>query len=410
MINIQEEFHTISLNDESNHIPYVAIKDLYHKLLGMDDHARTVAARLNALFTWSDLNSPWRKWVSSHAHKGVAGLRGKWTTRFGKYLKDAYGFDIDPHLLSIVGEYLSSHRTNNSTLHFEFAKYSDWRHGAFEGKMSPDGRPPGGCWWNEHSASRLGLVEDHRGWSILFYENEQEAKENSRVKGKGRCWMYVFEEGPVIFNAYGVSLVTIAAALSKLWGVPHTKIAIHSNEGLYINAGMRDNEGRGGGPTGFGFIFSDNVSVSEVNLPDIRKRDGICRDCGKGVVTSSCSKIQGGYVCEQCIESYQYCARCDELHRNMDTVRVDGKVRTICNLCLTKLDNCTVCGYTLYKTEKVWHTGISLCPTCIDNGEALRCDECRRLHLPQHMVTDVLFARRRIQLCRSDAKRLKERL
>jgi len=399
---VEEKYYEVTIESDGR-IPREAFKEVHEFLQAINQKE---AQFLNSLFTWSDENSHWSKWEI----KGSSEWRGKWTTRYEKYRKEI-DRPIQPEILAMIGEKLKAHVNLQSTTCFEIAKYSDWLHGAFEGRKSLDGGTPGKCWWTEEDsiATRKGMIKNHAGYSILFYKDRQHYEKYSKEQGIGRCWLLEINDGLLIFNAYGISLVQVAQVLKKVFDLPFHRVNVIS-EFAFINAGMRDNEGRGGGRdgSGRGILLSHASLVSSITLPDMRLMDSKCFLCHQGTLKSAERMVEEKIVCKKCIKTLPTCKKCG--NRMIDaglSVNYLGRAVRICNSCADYANDCNFCGKTLHFTHKVWHTGYSVCDNCIDSGHACNCHTCGRLidrFVPVRMGINTYF------LCPTDARRLKERL
>lgn len=107
-----------------------------------------------------------------------------------------------------------------------------------------------------------------------------------------------------------------------------------------------------------------------------------CDDCGCRIDTRNddYNSIDGGYVCESCIDNYQYCEYCGDYHNNnMQWIKLNGEKyeRYICENELRHYTCCNCCGE-YWIDEKLFEIdGKYFCPGCYEEKTTIcfQCDE-----------------------------------
>lgn len=350
---------------------------------------------------WANDNNPFNQWQAAHVINGVR-YTGRWKVRILKYFKSVY-FDITPTEMDFLinaSNVVAAGMDMQRTLHIQISKQSNWEHGSFEGSVSKDGKPPGACWWTTHSSSRLGLMDDENGFSVLLYDSERDYEENKEKRGRGRCWGYHIHGGAVLFNAYGESLRNIARAIAAQYNIPFTPVRLYYEYG-FINAGDMDNEGRGGGVNreGLGYFVGENPP-SLIQLPDFRIRNSKCSICeGKFMEDDISYYIStDGYERMSCPTCYNLmplpCTFCGMV---FDGISYNER-RGMCARCYQRSDNCLVCGPTTMRLSAIWHSGEKVCDRCKLDGNFPSCSCCGKLTY----TTQIKHGYIKLNLCRND--------
>lgn len=387
----------------SGMVPYESVICLAEYLEMADTRLHRV---LDKAFTWTNSSSPWRQ------YSGPDG--SSWVKRFSNYAYKEFGIKIAPEMLSKIGDYISQGRTvdGKNRYLYEIAKHTNWRAGAFEnGKET--------CWWGSYNEWRIGLQEHPKGYSVLFYESEAAYEKYKQVKGLARCWLMNEDVGPVIFNAYNISLTTIARVLATTMDKTYERI--HLSSGAYINAGSRNNlrEGDDDG-VGFGYLIKDKDAPAFrkpfLELSDFSHKDGACVYCGKGLLKKNALAPQRGvYFCsEECMyQLYAKCENCGNLRPKPVTFHAVHlgftRIVNVCDDCYRGHDTCENCGETLVRTMNVWHTSRKYCTRCVQEGRngAHTCSSCGHV---TDKATDFPLARQTLHLCPTCTRTVKEAL
>lgn len=360
---------------------------------------------LNA-FNWSTPPGSMGKFVDE---RGTS-----WVKRYANYIYKSMGARAEDEVLSFMGSFLKERITPVKAV-FEFAKYSNWNEGDFAERGGQS------CWWRANNDSRLGIVKDPRGYSMLFYKDMNDYKKNSKVKGIGRNWLIMEKDYAVTFNGYGVPLSESAKILSQLWGVDYKRADVYS-VGSYINKGNKNNltdggDIAGGGETGRGYVFGTLEVIAKltqrdyIDIGDIRLKDGNCCICGNKLLIKNSITVRSrpegdNYVCRNCSDKTSSCYSCD--HRFVTEDGVDmwhpDAERTIpvCPKCSEKTGfNCEVHGRSLGRPAVVWHTKRTYCSRCVRVGEATVCNVCNHVTDKYIKITD------KLRLCVSCYKSMK---
>lgn len=370
-----DKLNTLSV--EPNLIPRDAFTEAYKYLSGV--HA--IGAHAIRSWSWDNPDSEWNLF-SLTAKK--APYKGKWTKRFASYMYKTYKEKIPDDIMSKVGEILSRYTERNErNYHFEFAKFSDWAQGAFKER---DGKS---CWWGDgKDYSRKGIVQDPRGYAILFYESKRHFDAYSKKKGAGRCWAIDQGEYVVIFNAYGIPLSDIAAILSQKWKCSFAKAQVKSH-GTHINSGNLNNINpvsgvQPYGPVGLCYVIGSSDALKAlpdvIDIGDIRFKDQRCAICGNLHIKPEMLSLKNKeYSCQECVKTLIECRYCGK-HSKPEQFKAvydprDDKRYLVCIGCEgVETGICTLHGAVVHPVTKVWHTNKHYCVGCMAHSKAITCD------------------------------------
>ena len=102
-----------------------------------------------------------------------------------------------------------------------------------------------------------------------------------------------------------------------------------------------------------------------------------CYDCGDIVERDYATQvISGDYVCESCLNNYEYCKRCHEYHPNTDIVRIEDIDELWCEECAeTYATKCDDCGDWVKNDYSTTHDGRLICSDCRMENYYV-CDNC----------------------------------
>lgn len=213
---------------------------------------------------------------------------------------------------------------------FDITNNLEWEKGDFKDDKS--------CFWGDRKSHRYSL-QNYGCRAIRFYKGK---------KGIGRAWAWPYKRnGLVLFNSYGLPLITMAVVASDFFGLPCCPIKLASNE-IYINS-----------QSNIGFdrnailimedckehlrielavkksrkcadcdkVFPES-NLAVLTLNDRSEPKGLCKKCKskrKGEICPSClsSKMSGGenivyrrrrihYECDDCNFLLKKCCYCNK--------------------------------------------------------------------------------------------------
>lgn len=268
-------------------------------------------------FTWPE----WWQWRNIVSGKGD--YVGSFVKRIRKYLRKEKNkeFTHAGELGSLIGQYSSWHNCYN----FRFSA-DEWN----EGDFGDDGSCFFGC-----RAKAPARIFDSVGGAVQFFDAEH--------KGFARCWIKPIGEQLVLFNAYGLELLTIARIVSGYLGLSYRRVRICNNDEtqglIWIN-------GNGG------FVIAQDVSVysedGESRI-DLRIETGPqCCNC-EAYLDEGDEICEGDSVyCEDChSELFTTCDDCEDIYSRADLNNItldDGEDRSVCNSCRDDYHECQCCN------------------------------------------------------------------
>jgi hypothetical protein len=193
-------------------IPPEAFKECARWIESYDDIAANVLR--------NRMNGNWKLWLSNE---------GSWPKRFAKfYYTDWAGRNINPNLLSILGEKIKRYHLSTNYSFFELSNKINWKAGDFGDNMS--------CWFTPYYAKEpmTSIFMEAGGIAIKFYESEAKYTENPN-KGIGRCWGWLMDENFYIFNTKGeLTIGQAALIISKGLDMKYSSLDLQLN-GSYVD-------------------------------------------------------------------------------------------------------------------------------------------------------------------------------
>ena len=310
--------------------------------------------------------------------------QGIFTKRLSKYFYDTYGVKFTPSQLETIGNHAKSNSIDNKNFNIAITRNFNWRSGDFGDH--------GSCFWGDRNGART-MLDENGAYAVLFYKkgNNNERYYPKGYSGYGRAWLVNIDDGFIIFNAYGISLQSVAHILFSISNSSYyRKIYLYNNGDdtgiLYIN-GSR------------GWIIGDIDKIKDLNEYDLGwdesystcdhcdryideddsyEVDGYyycedcyydlfkeCDDCGKVVSKDSTYYIESceKEVCENCYrENYFDCDDCDETYKNKEANILENLDKTLCNNCTRNYTQCEQCND--------WYIADEVCPNCVMEEEA----------------------------------------
>lgn len=149
-------------------------------------------------------------------------MGGSLLTRLERYLRFKYEYSISKESKEKIGNLLADYWLGgeNETMYIDICDKIDWRSGEFGEKPERYG---GSCWWHGSAIDLFNIhMKNKKAWGIrLFIETK------GRFKGIGRVWAIKTSSGyPIIFNAYGWSLMRWSVRLSEFFKVPCVEVPL----------------------------------------------------------------------------------------------------------------------------------------------------------------------------------------
>lgn len=191
------QLYTVVLKE--NAIPQQAGVELARWMDEYDGKSANVLRRITQFWEQGE----WDKWIT----------RGTWPKRFAKYCMDNYDLQVNPTVLSVLGERIKNYSKSTVSSWLEITQTVNWKSGDF---MDNDS-----CWIKggnivDHTSVKDAFLESGNGYAVKFYESA-EKYEKDRGKGIGRCWLYMpSAERAFVFNAKGITSQTAAMSMSKI--------------------------------------------------------------------------------------------------------------------------------------------------------------------------------------------------
>jgi hypothetical protein len=310
-----------------------------------------------------------------HVGDETTTLKGKFTNRLSKYLKDCFGYKMSNDDKAHVGNMVNIHRTPKQSYSLVF---SDdlwiWDCDNYELTTNDNGSSscyrPGGCYHNAFQA-----IMNSPDYVVLKVFNG----DNDFI---GRAWVRIDHDSLIIFNAYGVQLRNIGAMLSDIF--PHLKqndTEIESSI-LYVNGGgsaliLTDNEIKLN--KGYFYLNPDEVLTLQ------------CSQCGEWEDEDDYSGTYVGnaYICQDCLDSdFIYCENCGEYSPASGSVYHND--RMYCEDCAhSELSYCAECEEVMNEDDCYYieHDSITICSYCYDRHNYGRCEHCENDFHPTDLIT-----------------------
>jgi hypothetical protein len=203
-----------------------------------------------------------------------------------------------------IGARLGGKVNHGKTYHAHLRYSMDWKAG--------DYGDDGSCFWGGRSDARRCLNGRSSFRALCF--------ETGAGEGKGRVLTITRHGYTVLFNAYGIELVTAARVLAHAFGATYSKVRLENNDSdsglIYINSG-----------TGYVVHPFDKAPAARIDLEISTSDYGWCDDCNEEDCScerecSNCGSSECGECdtcnetsCECCCcahcESNNWCSRCD---------------------------------------------------------------------------------------------------
>lgn len=197
----------------------------------------------------------------------------------------------------------------------------------------------GSCFWASYAHAKSCLHATGRFFALRAFEIDES---DGSYAGVARCWGFRLNDSEpraVLFNAYGLPLITFARILSHVTGLTYRAVELRNygdGDAIYINRGPQY------------FVTGDEEGVTEsritIHVPYERDPDSCecdsCQECDED-------------TCSDCGCNVDYCECCGECgHSECECV--------LCPYCDRRWNDCTcfdiieVGGQAYYLTQAEW--------------------------------------------------------
>ena len=304
--------------------------------------------------------------------------RGAWAKRLAKHVKVAFGYNLDAAPLSVLSERITKTvRASLESLYIEFTDHANWKPGEFG--------DDGSCWWGSvQNHSRIGLIE--RGGGAIRLYNEDKTP-------RGRMWYFPINGGEfcAVFNIYdfkgNLTMLGISRLISMKYDVTYTRAKdMHFPNSYFNGNGSAYLVGLNIEDRPITMTFARKIKVNvDAYMPDeyttpVKKNpdgDKQCYECEEYFPEGDMTDVDGNDICEECLrEHYFTCEDCDNWYHT-DHATYIGDHGDVCDNCINNYSFCDRCeehhrGDDYYIEDEDRH----LCLACFENGEYFSCYEC----------------------------------
>lgn len=247
---------------------------------------------------------------------------------------------------SLVGQYSS----RNASYVIRFTSEL-WSCGAYH--------DAGSCFWGDKKFAP-DIIFGEGGGGVLFYDDA-----DNRL---GRCWILPYRDDWVIFNAYGLPLLTMARALSQFLVSTYRRIDLRNNYSTDGHLHINDD----------GYILFKEEDKYIMDQPiDLRIDESkyvvYCEDCGE--IIDEKNVINDEVYCNDCASNFEECYYCSEMSKDYDTINN----KTVCQNCMSDVYECEHCQDRNHRDDMVILKGVGwVCDMCSD--EYIECPHCSKYH------------------------------
>lgn len=322
---------------------------------------------------------------------GKAVYVGTLPKRIAKYMYTQHAKKLTHDQLARLGDIGSANTEKTGEYHIRFWDQINWRDGDF-GDSGSCIMSPNGC----HSKART-ILQSHGVNAVQFFNGP-----HADSGGFARAWCVPHpnvEGAFVIWNAYGIQLISVARILSHYWGMTYRVVDSLSNHGncsstVYVNSG----KGYLIGDAGYinSFTAEQNITLQfgwSENVPPPPPPQETCPCCGVRVPINTMHTEPGRNrrICDACFNAkFMYCANCGEAHATTSCKGVlfdDENESLWCPNCVRRYaDVCEHCGKHSNKDYTVTVEGKQLCRNCYSNREIVSyCDCCGKYLFAEHV-------------------------
>lgn len=278
--------------------------------------------------------------------------KGTFTKRLSKYFYDNYEVLFTKEQLTELGAIAKDHSIDVATLYLDITRNFNWDDGDFGDSDS--------CFWGSRSRAR-DILYQNGAYALRFYKE-------LAGEGYGRCWLVPVNEGWIIFNGYGLSVLKIAQILSTVCGLYYGKASLLIN-GEYdgkVWIGARNSENKGNG-----YIigsYEDISSIKEYNFEWDEDIINTCSRCGEQCLDLYYVESDQG-ICENCYHIlYKRCDECYSTHTESSMYLI-SEDRYICSNCRNSLyKECDACHQITSKWQLLTFNNSQLCHSCFEEA------------------------------------------
>lgn len=242
---------------------------------------------------------------------------------------------VGSDFISALGTLASQYVFKQEEFFVDFTNDFSWSPGDF-------GEPTDSCFWGCRQWAK-NMIYDNGGKSIRFYRDKY-------GQGMARAWIVPapkkYENCELVFNAYSIDLLLVARIYAHFKNQIYSQVCLLNNGSgekmLWINLA----KGYLIGPPQVITKLSTDISI-DLKFDEWR----LCRYCrhtfSERDLIPLREESEGDFVCKQCIEYYERCKYCHNLHLKNDIIIIENK--KMCIYCAQEL------GYTQCGICRQWH-------------------------------------------------------
>lgn len=304
------------------------------------------------------------------------GWTGRLPVRLERYYHSwllPYGWEWPKNLAEIIGNVARKHIPKSRELWCAWNTTLDWKAGEYQDAES--------CFWTSRNPARDVLRRE----GTLALLATKDPPDPHTQSGLGRVWVYPHASGPMIFNAYGLPLITWATIFAQRYDCSYHSIGLSNGDEdglIYVN-----------GEHGFHLLAPETYQPPRRSYQFNFEYEqyATCNACRIAFWKADLSYHAGHAFCPKCRAKLELvdCAHCGkECALPYDAYQVDGGAY-YCIVCFETCPVCPECHSTQLPFEK----------------EGMPCSNCEREALPcQNCGTGISYSELRIVIAHPDSR------